>query len=276
VARHLSIAKAAEELGITQSAVSHQLRRLSSELGERLTIRMGRTTALTDSGRRLAEELSDVFDRIERSTTRLIGMDKETVRLAVCTSFGPGWLSQRLQSFYAEYPEVDLVMEMYGESPELTDRVADAFVSSPPFAEGFWTSLIYRELLVPVCAPSLLQSSTGIGDLPLISVYDEMSHAGTDWRDYGEHAGMSATMFSGAAWRGCSHYFMALEMARNGLGAALVPDFLTRDDLASGKLVMLCDVSMPTGQDYYLCIKHSRRQEPGLQKLARWFRTQKT
>ncbi len=67
-----------------------------------------------------------------------------------------------------------------------------------------------------------------------------------------------------------SHYVMALDMVRAGLGAALVPDFLVASDIASGRIALLDQIGLPTQQDYFLCIKEARRHEPALVALASW------
>ena len=103
VARQKSVKLAAEELGVSQSAVSHQLRDLTDALGEQLLTRAGRGIALTETGRRLAEQLATTFSGLQSSLDDIIGMSRPALRLAVCSSFGPGWLIPRLPGFYAAH-----------------------------------------------------------------------------------------------------------------------------------------------------------------------------
>ncbi|APH72649.1 LysR family transcriptional regulator [Aquibium oceanicum] len=270
VSRHGSVSRAAEELGVSQSAVSHQLRLLGDLVGERLLRKEGRGIALTEAGASLAGKLQEAFAAIERSVGDTIGRRNETVRLAVCSSFGPGWLVPRLSQFYAANPLLDLHLHMYASDPELTDAVADAFVTTLPTEKGFYSLLLWPERLVPVVASATLSD----GAPRLITTDLTRGRIGHDWHRHSELAGRPTVKPPGGRWLFASHYVTALEMVRAGLGAALVPDFLVARDVEVGSLSLLDDTAIPTSEDYYLCIKESRREEPALETLVRWFRGQ--
>lgn len=272
VSRHMSISKAAEELGVTQSAVSHQTRLLAEKLGEKLLVKAGRGVVLTDAGRRLASRLQSAFGQIDQSVADVVGADRDVLRLAVCSSFAPGWLIGRLKSFYEDHPNFDLQLRMYAKDPALTDEVADAFVTTFPSEAGFWALKMRAEKLIPVVAGSFVRSRSR--RMPLITTTIDPARLGGDWRAYCETAGVSLDALQTGQWRQVSHYVLALDMARAGLGAALVPDFLAQEDIAAGTLRQLLPQSLPTHEDYYLCMKTSRREEPGLRALARWFKSQ--
>lgn len=267
VARHLSVSLAAEELGVTQSAVSHQVRRLSSELGEKLLERQGRSLALTDTGQRLALELDRAFDMIERSTAQILGTGDKTVRLALYGSFAIGWLVERLPDFYAEHPGIDLQLTMVSEEDELSDRTADAFVTSEPSQRGYWSALLKQEQLVAVTPARF-----GSWPCPLITTEVASSSAGADWIEYCRTNRLELAAAQRETWKMSTHYLLAFEMARAGIGAALVPDFLAERGLGDGTLVKLPGEPMPTGLNYYLSMKFSRRQEPALVALTQWLR----
>ena len=269
VARHSSVSRAAEELGVTQSAISHQLRLLGDLVGERLLRKEGRGVVLTSSGELLARKLQVAFSAIDRSVSETIGLRRDTVRLAVCSSFGPGWLIPRLAAFYSANPEFDLQLSMYAKDPELTDAVADAFVGTRPTERGFHSIFLWPERLVPV-----ILADRAEGEMHYITTDLEQSRVGADWRAYAALAGGKMHDDSGDIWRFASHYITALEMVRAGLGAALVPDFLAAADIASGRLRLLDDTTLPTHEDYYFTVKESRRSEAALDTLGRWFKSQ--
>lgn len=271
--RHLSVSKAAQELGVTQSAVSHQLHRLSEAIGEKLVVKIGRNVGLTEAGRRLALSLSAAFSQINRSVAETIGVQRPVVRLAVCSSFAPGWLIGRLRDFYDAHPDVDLQLRMYARDPNLMDDVADAFVTTLPSEKGFWSMKLRAELLIPVGVPAFA------GDMrkrkPLVTTTLDPARLGGDWRAYCETAGLSLDRLRAGPWRQVTHYCLALEMARRGLGVALVPEFLAEEDIAAGLLTQLWTAQLPTHEDYYLCVKAIRRREAPLRALIGWFKRQK-
>jgi LysR family transcriptional regulator, glycine cleavage system transcriptional activator len=279
VSRHNSIAGAACELGVTPSAVSHQLRNLAEELGEALVVRHGRGIALSVAGARLAVRLREAFIKIDRSVAEAIGTDHDVLRLAVCSCFAPGWLIGRLQSFAKQNPGIDLQLRMYAQYPELTDHVADAFITIKPRESGFWSTKVVTERLFAVAAPGTARGALpGVrgfaNGLPPITTWLEPKEFAGDWLAFCARSGIPLKEIYRGTWLQASHYYLATEMAKAGLGVALVPDFLAESAIASGLLERLSDCDLLTGEDYHLCIKTARRDETALRALASWFRAQ--
>lgn len=271
VARLGSVNAAAEELGITQSAISHQLRHLSCDLGEQLLRRVGRRVELTPAGQRLAGRLKSAFEHIDRSVAETVGADHTTVRLAVCSCFAPGWLIRRLGSLYAAHPDFKLRLCMYAADPKLTDEVADAFVTTYPTVPGFDALHLKSEFLVAVRARIGGDESVR---LPLITTDGPPGVVGQDWIEYSRATDLDLGAIHTGTWLQATHYVIAMEMARRRLGVALVPDFLAEDLLQEGLLELAHEEPFPTREDYYLCYKTARRDEPALRLLAAWFRSQ--
>lgn len=268
VARNGSVRGAAEELCVSQSAVSHQIRELSRVLGEELIVRSGRGVALTPVGQKLAERLSSAFSSLQSSIEEILGTgEREVLRLAVCSSFGPGWLVPRLESFMSAHPEVDLQLHLYAQDPHLSQAVADAIISSLPVAPGFSAIHILDEMLVAVRAPGSRENQGR-----LITTELEPGKLGQDWIDYCAEAGFRLADIQSGPWLQCTHYLLAMEMARAGLGIALVPDFLAEREIASGTLAAFGPVRMPFRRSYHLCFKHARRNESGIRALAQWLK----
>lgn len=268
VSRHGSIHGAATELEVSPSAVSHQLRRLSEEIGERLVEKSGRGVSLTATGKRLSETLSIAFGQIQHSVDAAIGHNKRVLRLAVCSSFGPGWLFGRLAGFRAGYPDIDLQLRMHGSDPELSDMVADAFVTAYPQGAGFFSLALFDEILIPV------HTAVPTSDLPLITTDLDPGSFADDWNAYQKTTGVDLPQYRNRQFLQCTHYVFALELAKAALGVGLVPDFLAAADLAAGKLVRMADASVASGRRYYLCVKSARRHEGNLAALLDWFGSQ--
>lgn len=269
VSRHLSVAAAAEELGVTQSAVSHQLRLLGEIVGERLFQKSGRGIALTEAGRDLARRLQPAFAEIDRSLAEAIGGTRDRVRLAVCSSFAQAWLVPRLHSFYAAHAEIDLQIMMYAQDPELTDATGDAFVTTLPKDRGYHAQLLWPEYLVPVVSSAVVSRKRSFS---FITTELQPGKIGSDWLAYGRHSDRADLSPVDGRWLFASHYVIALDMVREELGAALIPDFLAEPELRAGRLTLLDGAGLPTHEDYHLCIKESRRSEPGLEAVMRWFK----
>lgn len=275
VARHLSVKHAAEELGVSQSAVSHQLRELTAALGEQLVARSGRGIVLTATGQRLAEKLAATFAGLQSSVDDIIGLGRRTLRLAVCSSFGPGWLIPRLPSFYAMHPAIDLQLRLYAQDPEQTAEIADAFVTAQEVKPGFEAIHVLDEYLVAVTAGEKAGNSGSRSKSSLITTEIDPKRLGRDWLDYCHAAHLRLADLQSGPFLQCSHYMLALEMARAGLGIALVPDFLAQRDLETGAIHHYDRTLLPAGRRYHLCFKRSRAQEAEIKALVKWLKAER-
>lgn len=273
-ARHQSVKLAAEELGVSQSAVSHQLRELTMALGEQLFIRAGRGIALTATGRRLAEKLAVTFSGLQSSLDDIVGSGRQQLRLAVCSSFGPGWLIPRLGSFFGANPGINLQLRLYAQDPEQTGQVADAFITAQGLQPGFAAIHVLDEMLVAVAAAGLQPSAPG-ERYPLITTDIIQERLGQDWVDYCAATGRSLGSLQQGSFLECSHYMLAVEMARAGLGVALVPDFLARRDIEAGVVRYFDRAPIPSGRRYHLCFKRSRAQDPEIRSLIHWLKAER-
>jgi DNA-binding transcriptional LysR family regulator len=269
VARRGSVTAAAEELGVSQSAISHQLRDLTRALGEQLLVRSGRGLAVTSAGQRLSERLSATFANLEASLEDIVGGSGQVFRVAVCSSFGPGWLIPRLESFIGANPGIALQLNLHVRDPHFSHEVADVIFSALPVAPGFAAVHIFDEMLVAVHAPGSPSNR-----LRLITTELDEQRIGQDWTDYCRRAGLACEDLQEGAWLRCTHFLFALEMARAGLGAALVPEFLARRHIEDGSLVYLNRLPMPSGRVYRLCYKQSRAKEIAITAFSRWLRAE--
>jgi len=157
VARLESFSLAAEELAITQSAVSHQIKQLETYLGERLFWRSGRRVTLTDEGRQYFDAIGSALLQIERASEQLLGRESSRLRLSVFSSFAVRWLVPRLPDLQRLYPQLELSLEMSSESPVLSDRVADCFITIHKDSPAYSYELLYVERLFPVCSQDYWQ-----------------------------------------------------------------------------------------------------------------------
>lgn len=273
VARLGSLTNAALELSITPSAVSHQLRILSEILGEKLLEKKGRGVALTVAGRRLATMLHTSFNDIENSVAELIGETRPVVRLAVCSSFGPAWLAPRMPELFAAFPDLAVELKLYAGQPQQTHEAADAIVTAQPVEAGYDSFTLFDERVVAVVHPEI-RAGQPDGRIRYISTNQPPLDPMVEWGAYGRASGLVIETAARSGWILCSHYVLALELARAGCGAALVPEFLAARSLQDGSLVLLRDISVPSGRTYRYCYKKSRAGDVSLRQLGRWIRAQ--
>ncbi len=273
-ARKLSFTRAAEELCVSPSAVSHQIKELESFLGEALFIRNGREIKLSALGKQYYQEIRKAFGLVESATKNVLVEQTTTIRLAVYGAFAHKWLLKKMDGFYKELPEIDLQIILMSSDPELSDQTADAFISAGPSKRGYESTLILQEHFIAVCNPDLLQ---GIGphvlgsrlwELPVITNRDEP--LGSDWQDWAYAVGIPLPSPQTIRFRYFSHQILTIEAAVLGLGVALCNHFFVQDELVAGQLTTLPYPVFNTGGGYYLCVKQSRLREDGLLKFSRW------
>ena len=288
VARLNSFSLAADELAVSQSAVSHQMKQLETYLGEKLFWRSGRTLTLTDEGRQYLEGISSALLQIERASEQLLGHEESRLRLSVFSSFAVRWLVPRLPDLQREYPQLDLSLEMSSENPVLSDRVADCFITIKPSSAAFSYELLYTERLFPVCSQDYWQrirrelgrdsevegrdepelSPEEVSRFPLLSTHSIFDKAAGDWEAW--YRAVDQKIPGTARIQHFSHMLLALEAARFHQGIALTNDYMLSTRQDSGDFVRLPSHSVMTGDKFYFAWKTSRRRERGLQVLRRW------
>lgn len=271
-ARHQSIALAAEELGVSPSAVSHQLSELKRTIGEDLLKKSGRGVELTSAGHMLAQRLSMAFSILETSVSSAIGSKRPVVRIAACSSFGPFWLAPRLAEFRKARPDIDVELRLYGRDPELTHASADCIVTAQEVKLGYASVDLFKEKAIAVAAPGLVRGNALTG-VTLITTDTHEARLGADWRAFTSTADEGLALPAEVDWLRCSHYILALESAKAGLGAALVPDFVAENAISEGRIVRLGTGSMNNdGRFYRACYKEAHEGNQEIQAVVTWLR----
>jgi LysR family transcriptional regulator, glycine cleavage system transcriptional activator len=242
VARHLSFTRAADELGVTQSAVSHQIRRLEDFFGLKLLQRLNPGVVMTDDGVRLYQELAPLLDGIvglESSLHRQLG--RRALRLGAGSSLAAWWLIRRLRTFRTLHPDIEIEF-IPVESEATIAPDLDVRILWTTHAESKATPLqtsLFRENVFPVCAPSLLPSGKPLSNpaellnLPLI----QKGHTPIgewSWAFWFRKLGLD-----GAEPRDfvLGDMGLCLTAAVEGAGVAIGRSLLVADAIADGKLV---------------------------------------
>lgn len=269
-ARHLSFTRAANELCVTQAAISHQVRQLEDWLGVRLFARRGHALALTPEGAAYLPELTEALDRMAAATQRLRRRIDGPLRLTVLPSFAMCWLVPRLGRFRALHPQLDLRLTT---TAELWSFANDGFDLAIRSGLGRWhglrTDLVARESLSPVCSPALaagppplreptdLRSATLLHDTPRSGWARWLAHAGIAGVDAG--AGVA---FDDAG--------LVLQAAAEGQGIALGRLTLAAGALQAGRLVQPFETVLPNDYSYWLTYPRLALERPEAVAFRDW------
>ncbi len=291
VARLNSFSRAAEEMSVTQSAISHRIRQLEDSLGEELFIRAGRNLSLSEAGEQFLDAVGPALAQIERAAARLRGGGDERLRLAVPSSLAVCWLIPRLPQLQRQHPEIDLDLEMLSDMPHMSERIADCFLTVRYHQRGYQSHRLYVEQLFAICSRHYWQQmqkrlkDDGVSEqdelrtldpefllrFRLLSAASLFDRSGEDWRRWFAAAG--GAMPPKTRLHHFSHMLLAHEAARHDQGIALSNDYML-DTATEPDLVKLPCPAMATGDEFHLAYKTSRRHEPAIRVLANWLEDQ--
>ncbi|MBN9530141.1 MAG: LysR family transcriptional regulator [Alphaproteobacteria bacterium] len=241
VMRHLSFTRAAAELGITQSAVSHRLAQIERHFGTALFHRLNPGLAPTAAGLALAPALREALDRLadlDRHVRRP-SAGRSLLRVGVGPALSRWWLVRRLPEFAAAHPEIGL--ELTTVTSEAAARGVDVWLRWLPRGEARRSSVsrpLFGERVFPVCHPRLVAGGRTLGDLPLLHKgRPEAQGAEWNWATWFDRLGLDRPAAPAPGDLGFDDIDTALSAAAEGAGVALGRSLLVHDALADGRLV---------------------------------------
>jgi DNA-binding transcriptional LysR family regulator len=274
-ARHQSFTRAAQELALTQGAVSRQVAVLEEFVGVPLFKRTQHGMVLTPAGVQYAQQVAPRLDGLERDTLDLMGRQghDEPITLAVVPTFASRWLIPRLPLLAREQPQLQVNIAVRTRPFLFTDTGFDAALYAGTQEQvrqwaGTRSSLLLSEEVLPVCSPSLLDgqgaaSAEALAAMPLLQQLTRPEA----WRQWFEAQGVDAPR----AMAGPRYelFSMALAAARCGLGVALLPTLLIQDELTTGALVVACARPLGSRRAYYL-VQPEDAEKPALANFKAW------
>lgn len=282
-ARHLSFTKAANELHLTQSAVSHRVCALEDELGMQLFNRFTRRLELTPAGRSLAQRVDRAVGDIAHAVADLDEeSDERRLTVTMSPSLASRWLVPRLPRFHARNPDIELQVLA---DPNLLDlrsaRIDVALRFGRGAYPGYAAAMLMPDSVFPVCSPSLIAkhgpvtSIEALLDLPLL--HDSSSEgdgSGSDWRSWLDHLGRrDLDPNNGQRY---SQAGLLIEAAIFGLGVALGRASLVSDLVADGTLVCPLPLAAPTAFSYYLLALPEAAAQPKIVRFREWLQAEAT
>ena len=270
-ARHESFTRAAEELSVTQGAVSHQVKALEAELGIRLFNRERQRLVITQAGRGYLDVVRDALDRIAAGTERLQQRERTGV-LTITTSpnFAAKWLVHRLGRFAEAHPNIELRVSAALHHVDFAREDIDlAIRHSEGPASGLHATRLCTEEVFPVCSPRLLKGRgaprrpADVAQCTLLHVNDRQ-----DWANWLNAAGIA----NADAARGpvLNQASMAIDAAIDGQGIALARTALAAWDLLGGRLVRPFEPRLPASFAYWIVSPIATAQLPKIVAIREW------
>lgn len=271
-ARHLSFKRAAEELHVTPTAISHQIHRLEVVLGTRLFCRQGRGLRLTREGEAYLPTVRLAFEELRDATNRIFGCsNKEVVRLRTLTYIGARWIVQRLHRFTARHPEIDVHITTGTGPVDFSAGDVDLAIRQ---GDGRWPGLkadwLMTQYCVPVLSPALLASrqtplkAADLAHLPLLHVASDPNA----WHRWFSFAGVSGADVS----RGLvfDQSVTAIHAAIDGLGVAMGRMPFVQNEIDAGALVVPVPLYLPDEHSFYIVSPEETADQPKIRAFREW------
>jgi len=275
-ARHEHFTAAADELGMTQAAVSYQIRAIEERVGAKLFDRSKGRVRLTDAGRRLLNPLTDAFDRMDAAFAALRAEDENMLSISTTQTFANTWLAWRIGGFQMEHPQLAVRLDA---NNVLIDFAASEFDVAIRAGEGDWpglhSQLLFKIDYTPICSPRFLdewRAANGgrmmvpgdVIDLAQVTAHDPWVHQwlaerGVEIPDRPPQRGiqLDSQTSEGTA-------------AMAGRGIAMLTPFFWRWDLTEGRLVRPFKEVSSRGWGYWLVCPEHRRQSPKIKRFCEW------
>ncbi|RQP04214.1 MAG: LysR family transcriptional regulator [Paracoccus sp. BP8] len=257
-ARTGSITRAADELSLTQSAVSRQIKALEGQLGVELFVREKQKIRLTLGGMVYAREIRDALARISNASLNLrANPSGGSLTLGVPPTFGARWLTPRLPRFVARHPEVMLNVLSRPTKFDFSQDIIDAAIYfGPPQWTGARMVALRAEVTVPVCAPQMMErfrfrEPSDIRLAPLL----HLTTRPDAWECWLRHYGVDDQAVYGMLF---DQFTTLFEAAAAGLGIALLPRFMFEDELRKGRIVEALPLALESVEVYHLCWPEDR------------------
>jgi len=268
-ARHENFTLAAAELGMTQAAVSHQIRLLEERLGVPLFLRSKRRVTLSEAGRRIAPIASDAFDRLAAGFSELVDEDESVLSVSTAQTFASNWLAARLGAFQIERPELAVRLQTSNSLIDFARDDADLAIRT---GEGPWPGLrqhfLFHHHFTPMCTPDFrdrhrLERPEDVLRLPRLTPDDDW------WKLWLEAAGVAAPKDRGSGIRLDSQTTEG-QAALAGHGVAMLTPMFWRSEVASGRLVQPFELISCERRGYWLVYPEHKRGRAKIRGFRDW------
>ena len=270
-ARHASFTKAADELGMTQAAVSYQIKVLEERIGTPLFLRKPRQVALTETGQRLAPAITEAFALIGDAYAAARGGADGLLCISTVQTFASNWLARHLGSFQIAHPALAVRLDTSSHLVDFAREAVDIGIRS---GGGNWpglaTHLLFRADFTPMLSPKLADSIGGVktpADLLRLPILDPED---AWWKAWFVAAGLPADELARRTGSSMGSQASLGSAAMAGHGVAILTRALFAAELGDGRLIQPFDISGDDGHAYFLVYPESRRNVPKIKAFREW------
>lgn len=272
VARHLSFTRAAEELGMTQAAVSYQIKLLEERVGTPLFLRKPRPVALSEAGANLAPQVRQAFEIMREAFAETQGEVDSLLSLTTVPTFASQWLAQNLGLFQIAHPDIAVRLDSTSHMVDLRNDEFDIGIRTLPngLGKGLVSHLLVKADFTPLLSPALAESIGGIKEpadllkLPMLDPQDEW------WALWFAEAGVPGFSTEGRPLSVMNWQSLLASAAMAGRGVTMLTPGLFRDEIASGRLIQPFKLLAGAGRGYYLVYPESRRNARKVRMFRDW------
>ncbi len=272
-ARHLSFTRAADELHVTQAAVSHQVKTLEQRLGVKLFRRLPKSLRLTDEGQALLPELRDAFERMARAISRVTSAQgASALSVSTLTTFALTWLVGRLPRFQARHPDIEVRLNTTGRMVDFAREDVDVAVR---YGDGNWPGLhiekMFEDELTPLCGRAYkdrLRAPADLRDVPLLDASPPEPASVGEWGTWFKAAGIGQRPATRAATFDSTK--IAAQAAIDGMGVAIGSPYLFAEDIAAGRLFQPFPLTVRNGKAYWLVCAEGTASRPKIKAFRDW------
>lgn len=271
VARLQSFTRAGEELGMTQTAVSYQIKLLEDHVGEALFLRQSRQISLTDTGQRMQPKVTEAFDLLTDAVATARKAGQQTLEIHAIPTFASQWLARHLGSFQLAHPEIAVRLLRIGKTTDFRNTTADVSI--------FWDvverpELVYVDLVDPpygpILSPALAQSIGGVNTPADLLRLPLMSPHHITWREWFAAAGIAEPDLPQSGHDAFESQDLEVKAAIAGHGVAVVSPFFFPDELASGRLLLPFPEIAIRGKPIRLVYPRARRNLAKIRAFQSW------
>ncbi len=269
--RLLSFTRAAQELNVTQAAVSHQIKVIEEDLGIQLFIRHPRKLVLTEQGKVLLPEVIEAFDKISSAVGALRKEQfNNIISVRLAPSFAAKWLSPKLKYFWLQYPDIDLRLFHAHPSVDFEREDIDIAVT---YGRGDWPGVVSEQLLsldfFPVCSPMFMSNDKPLTDIDNLRYYTLLHDANFQcWHDWLILAGVSDIPSNRGTMIDDTN--VLIQAAVDGQGVALGSTTFVDDLLEAGRLVKPFNIALQNDFAYYVVYPPGHLNNPSVKAFKDW------